>query len=173
MKDKPVILVVDDQPQNIELLEAHLVPQGYEIVKAANGEEALGKLSGNQIDLIVLDVMMPGIDGFEVTRKVKSDSGNTFLPIIILTALDNMEAKIEGLEAGADDFLNKPFQKIELIARVNNLLKIKFLYDEVELRNRLISSMLHRYVDGSVIEQILANPDKYSELGGDRKEVAG
>ena len=172
MKDKPVILVVDDQPQNIELLEAHLVPQGYEIVKAANGEEALGKLSGNQIDLILLDVMMPGMNGYEVCKKVKSDSGNAFLPIVMLTALDNMEAKIEGLKAGADDFLNKPFQKIELVARVNNLLKIKFLHDEVELRNHLISSMLHRYVDGSVIEQILANPDKYSELGGDRKEVA-
>ena len=68
MKDKPVILVVDDQPQNIELLEAYLVSQGYEIVRAANGDEALGKLSGNQIDLLLLDVMMPGIDGFEATR---------------------------------------------------------------------------------------------------------
>jgi adenylate cyclase len=172
MKDKPVILVVDDQPESIELLEAYLVPQGYEIVKAANGEEALGKLSGNQIDLILLDVMMPGVNGYEVCKKVKSDSRNAFLPIVMLTSLDNMEAKIEGLEAGADDFLNKPVQKIELVARVNNLLKIKFLHDEVELRNRLISSMLHRYVDDSVIEQILANPDKYSELGGDRKEVA-
>lgn len=172
MKDKPVILVVDDQPQNIELLEAHLVPQGYEIVKASNGEEALGKISDNQIDLILLDVMMPGMNGYEVCKKVKSDSGNAFLPIVMVTALDNIEAKIEGLKAGADDFLNKPFQKIELVARVNNLLKIKFLHDEVELRNHLISSMLHRYVDGSVIEQILANPDKYSELGGDRKEVA-
>lgn len=172
MENKPVILVVDDQLQNIELLDAYLVPLGYEIVKAASGEEALGKLSGNKIDLILLDVMMPGMDGFEVCKKVKSDSGNTFLPIIILTALDNIEAKIEGLEAGADDFLNKPFQKIELVARVNNLLKIKFLHDEVELRNHLISSMLHRYVDDSVIEQILANPDKHSELGGYRKKVA-
>jgi adenylate cyclase len=172
MKDKPVILVVDDQPQNIALLEAHLVPQGYEIVKAASGEEALGKLSGNQIDLILLDVMMPGMNGYEVCKKVKSDSGNAFLPIVMLTSLDKMEAKIEGLEAGADDFLNKPFQRIELVARVNNLLKIKFLHDEVELKNRIISSMLHRYVDDSVIEQIIANPDKYSELGGDRKEVA-
>ncbi len=172
MKDKPVILVVDDKPQNIELLEAYLVPQSYEIVKAASGEEALGKLSGNKIDMILLDVMMPGMDGFEVCKKVKSDSGNTFLPIIILTALDNMEAKIEGLEAGADDFLSKPFQKIELVARVNNLLKIKFLHDEVELRNHLISSMLHRYVDDSVIAQILANPEKHSELGGYRKKVA-
>jgi len=83
-----------------------------------------------------------------------------------------MAAKIEGLEAGADDFLNKPFQKIELFARVKNLLKIKFLHDEVEIRNHLISSMLHRYVNRVVIEQILANPEKYSALGGDRKEVA-
>jgi adenylate cyclase len=172
MKDKPVILVVDDQPQNIELLEAHLVPLGYEIVKAASGEEALGKLSCNQIDLILLDVMMPGMNGYEVCKKVKKDSRNAYLPVVMLTALDNMEAKIEGLEAGADDFLNKPFQKFELVARVNNLLKIKFLRDEVELSNHLISSMLHRYVNDSVIEQILANPEKYSKLGGERKKVA-
>ena len=172
MKDKPVILVVDDQPQNIELLEAYLVPQGYEIVKAANGEEALGKLSGDQIDLILLDVMMPGMNGYEVCKKIKSDSDNTFLPIVMLTALDNRQAKIEGLETGADDFLNKPFSEIELVARIKNLLKIKFLHDEVESKNHLISSMLHRYVNRFVIEQILANPEKYSELGGDRKEVA-
>ena len=172
VKNKPVILVVDDQPKNIELLEAYLVPQDYEIIKAVNGEEALDKLSGNQIDLILLDIMMPGMNGYEVCKKVKNDSGNASLPIIMLTALDNMEAKIEGLEAGADDFLNKPFQKIELVARINNLLKIKFLHDEVEVRNHLISGMLHRYVNGGVIEQILANPDKYSELGGDKKKVA-
>jgi class 3 adenylate cyclase/CheY-like chemotaxis protein len=172
MIDKPVILVVDDMPQNIELVEAHLVPQGYEVVKAQNGEEALEMLINNQIDLILLDVMMPGMNGYEVCKKVKSDSANTFLPIIILTALDNIEAKIEGLEAGADDFLNKPFQKIELVARVKNLLNIKFLHDEVKLKNNLIFSMLHRYVGSSVIEQILANPDKYSKLGGERKQVA-
>ena len=172
MKDKPVILIVDDQPQNIELLEAHLVPQGYEIIQAANGEEALEKLSGNNIDMILLDVMMPGMNGYEVCRKVKRDPENTFLPIVLLTALNNMEAKIVGLEAGAADFLNKPFQKVELLARVNTLLKMKFLHAEVELRNHLISSMLHRYVNSSVIEQILANPEKYSELGGDRKKVA-
>jgi diguanylate cyclase (GGDEF)-like protein/PAS domain S-box-containing protein len=126
MKDKPVILVVDDQPQNIELLEAYLVPQGYEIVKAANGEEALGKLSGNQIDLILLDVIMPGMDGFEVTRRVRQD--NT-LPIILVTALRETEDRVKGIEAGCDDFISKPVDKMELLARVRSLLRVKVYND--------------------------------------------
>ena len=129
MKDKPVILVVDDQPQNIELLEAHLVPQGYEIVKAANGEEALGKLSGNQIDLILLDVMMPGMDGFEVTRRVRQDNKHRLLPIILVTALRETEDRVKGIEAGCDDFLSKPVDKMELLARVRSLLKVKAYND--------------------------------------------
>ena len=129
MKDKPVILVVDDQPQNIELLEAYLVPQGYEIVKAANGEEALGKLSGNQIDLILLDVMMPGMDGFEVTRRVRQDDKNRLLPIILVTALRETEDRVKGIEAGCDDFISKPVDKMELLARVRSLLKVKAYND--------------------------------------------
>ena len=129
MKDKPVILVVDDQPQNIELLEAYLVPQGYEIVKAANGEEALGKLSGNQIDLILLDVMMPGMDGFEVTRRVRQDDTHRLLPIILVTALRETEDRVKGIEAGCDDFISKPVDKMELLARVRSLLKVKAYND--------------------------------------------
>jgi putative two-component system response regulator len=129
MKDKPVILVVDDQPPNIELLEAHLVPQGYEIVTAANGEEALAKLSGNQIDLILLDVMMPGMDGFEVTRRIRHDNTHQLLPIILITALRDKEDRIKGIEAGCDDFLSKPIDKIELLARVRSLLKVKAYND--------------------------------------------
>jgi len=129
MKDKPVILVVDDQPQNIELLEAHLVPQGYEIVKAENGEEALGKLSGNQIDLILLDVMMPGMDGFEVTRRVRQDTTHRLLPIILVTSLRETEDRVKGIEAGCDDFISKPFDKMELFARVRSLLKVKAYND--------------------------------------------
>src|SRR4030042_2872968 len=130
MKAKPVILVVDDQPQNVELLEAQLVPQGYEIVKAANGEEALGKLSGNQIDLILLDVMMPGIDGFEVTRRVRQDNKHRLLPIILVTALRETEDRVRGIEAGCDDFISMPVDKIELLARVRSLLKVK-AYNEL------------------------------------------
>src|SRR4030066_1168432 len=129
MKDKPVILVVDDEPPNKELLEAYLVPQGYEIVKAANGEEALGKLSGNQIDLILLDVMMPGIDGFEVIRRVRQDNTYRLLPIILVTSLRETEDRVKGIEAGCDDFLSKPVDKMELLARVRSLLKVKAYND--------------------------------------------
>ena len=129
MKDKPVILIVDDEPQNIELLEAYLVPQGYEIVKAANGEEALGKLSDNQIDLILLDVMMPGMDGFEVTRRVRQDNAHRLLPIILVTVLRETEDRVKGIEAGCDDFISYPVDKMELLARVRSLLKIKAYND--------------------------------------------
>jgi putative two-component system response regulator len=129
MKDKSVILVVDDYPQNIKLLEAYLVPDGYEIVRAENGEEALGKLHGSQIDLILLDVMMPGMDGFEVTRRVRQDDNNRLLPIILLTALRETEFRVKGIEAGCDDFISKPVDKTELLARVKSLLKVKAYND--------------------------------------------
>ncbi len=148
MKDKPVILVVDDQPQNIELLEAYLVPQGYEIVKATSGEEALGKLSGNQIDLILLDVMMPGMDGFEVTRRVRQDDKNRLLPIILVTALRETEDRVKGIEAGCDDFLSKPVDKMELLARVRSLLKVKAYNDLMSnYRKELESEVTRRTED--------------------------
>lgn len=172
MKDKTVILVVDDQIQNIELLEAYLAPLGYDIITAENGEEAIKKLTSYQIDLMLLDVMMPGMDGFEVARWVRQDNRLRLLPIILVTALRDTEDRVRGIEAGCDDFISKPVDKMELMARVRSLLRIKHLHDEVDLRNQLVSSMLHRYVNSSVIEQILADPDKYSELGGDRKKVA-
>src|ERR1035437_10293410 len=123
------ILLVDDQPQNNELLEAYLVPQGYEIIKAANGEEALAKLAANPIDLILLDVMMPGMDGFEVTRRVRQDDKTRLLPIILVTALREVEDRVKGIVAGCDDFISKPFDKIELLARVRSLLKVKAYND--------------------------------------------
>ena len=129
MNNKPVILVVNDQPQNIELFEAYLAPQGYEIIKAINGEEAIRKLAGNQIDLILLDVMMPCMDGFEVTRKVRQDDKNRLLPIILVTALRETEDRVKGIEAGCDDFLSKPMDKTELLARVQSLLKVKAYND--------------------------------------------
>ena len=129
MKDNPVILIVDDQPQNIDLLEAYLTPQNYEIVAATSGEEALKKLSGNLIDLILLDVMMPGMDGFEVIRRVRRDNTQRLLPIILVTTLRETEDRVKGIEAGCDDFISKPVDKMELLARVRSLLKVKAYND--------------------------------------------
>ena len=145
MKTKPVILIVDDQPQNIELLEAYLAPQDYEIVTAANGEEALGKLSGNQIDLILLDIIMPGMDGFEVTRRVRQDNTHRLLPIILLTVLQETEDRVKGIEAGCDDFISRPIDKTELLARVRSLLKVKAYNDLLSnYRNELESEVTKR-----------------------------
>ena len=145
MKVKPVILVVDDQPQNIELLEAYLVPQGYEIIMATSGEDALGKLSSNQIDLILLDVMMPGMDGFEVARRVRQDNIHRLLPIIMVSSLRETEDRVKGIEAGCDDFLSKPIDKITLLARVRSLLKVKAYNDLMSnYRQELESEVIRR-----------------------------
>ena len=145
MKTKPVILIVDDQPQNIELLEAYLAPQGYEIVKAANGEEALGKLSGNQIDLIMLDIIMPGMDGFEVARRIRQDEAHRLLPIILVTVLRETEDRVKGIEAGCDDFISRPIDKTELLARVRSLLKVKAYNDLMSnYRNELETEVTGR-----------------------------
>ncbi len=129
MKQKPVILVVDDQPQNIELLEAYLNNQNYEIVNADNGENALLLLSRMEIDLILLDVMMPGMDGFEVTKRIRQNNQLRLLPIILVTALKDKEHRIMGIDAGCDDFISKPIDKLEVLARVKSLLKVKAYND--------------------------------------------
>jgi PAS domain S-box-containing protein len=144
MKAKPVILVVDDISQNNDLLEAYLVPQGYEIIKAVSGEEALEKLASNQIDLILLDVMMPGMDGFEVTRRIRQDKKTKLMPIILVTALKETEDRIKGIQAGCDDYISKPFNKMELLARVQSLLKVKAYNDLMSnYRNELESEVIN------------------------------
>jgi PAS domain S-box-containing protein len=129
MKGKPVILVVDDITQNNDLLEAYLAPQGYEIIKAVSGEEALQIMADNQIDLVLLDVMMPGMDGFEVTRRIRQNPKTKMMPVILVTALKETEDRIKGIQAGCDDYISKPFNKMELLARVQSLLKIKAYND--------------------------------------------
>jgi len=148
MKAKPIILVVDDEPQNTELLEAYLVPQGYEIVKAANGEEALEKLFSNQIDVMLLDVMMPGTDGFEVIRRIRQDNkyrDHRRLPIILVTALRETEDRIKGIEAGCDDFLSKPVDKMELLARVRSLVKVKAYYDFMKITRKSLEDLNEKF----------------------------
>jgi PAS domain S-box-containing protein len=174
MKDKPVILVVDDQPQNIELLEVYLVPQGYEIVTATTGEEALRKLSDNQIDLILLDVVMPGMDGFEVIRRIRQDDAHRLLPIILVTVLREPEARVKGIEAGCDDFISTPVDRMELIARVKSLLKIKAYNDltsnyrkELESEvNRRTEELKHAFIFQQCLIDALSVPVFYKDLEG-------
>ncbi|MCG7848524.1 MAG: methanogen output domain 1-containing protein [ANME-2 cluster archaeon] len=122
------ILVVDDEPMNVELLEAHLA-RDYNVITAFSGEEALEKIKNEDPDLILLDIMMPDIDGYEVCRTIKSDPKTQFIPIILVTALFQRDDRIKGIEAGADDFLTKPVDKLELVTRVKSLMQIKILHD--------------------------------------------
>jgi len=122
--EKPVILVVDDQEQNVELLEAFLLPAGYEILKACSGEEALEQLSSNSVDLLLLDVRMPGMDGYEVCRRIRKNASQRLLPIIMVTALQDAQDRLMGSEAGCDDFISKPIDKTALLGRVKAMLEV-------------------------------------------------
>lgn len=130
------VLIVDDHEDNVELLRARLESWGYSSESAGDGDEALHKVEEDPPDLILLDVMMPKIDGIEVARRIKANSGLPFIPIIMQTALDTTESKVEGLEAGADDYITKPIDFAELKARVNSMLRIKRLQEELEERER-------------------------------------
>jgi len=139
MKDKPIILVVDDEPKNRELIRAHLMPHHYKIIGAVDGEDAINKTKEFAPDLILLDVMMPNKNGFEVCRILKARLETLFVPIIMVTALSGREDRIKGIEAGADDFLSKPINAQELVARVKSLLRIKTQRDEITRTNRKLA----------------------------------
>ena len=118
------VLVVDDIEANVKLLEARLTVEYFETLTARNGEEALQICASEGVDVVLLDVMMPGMDGFEVCRRIKADPKTQHIPVIMVTALDQPSDKVKGLEAGADDFLTKPVDDIALITRVKNLSRL-------------------------------------------------
>ncbi|MEO7455870.1 MAG: response regulator, partial [Gemmatimonadaceae bacterium] len=134
--DDACILIVDDHEDNIEVLKARLESWGYRTASAYNGHDALKYVSATPPDLILLDVMMPEISGIEVARKIKGDTALPFIPIIMQTALDSTEDKVEGLEAGADDYITKPIDFAELKARLRSMLRIKRLQEALEERER-------------------------------------
>ena len=150
MKNKPAILAVDDQEQNIELLEACLAPHGYEIIKASSGEEALAKLSVAQIDLILLDIMMPKMSGIEVLKILRADEKTKAIPVVMVTALKETEDKIKALEAGCDDFISKPFDRVELLARVKSMLKISYYLRQLEEKKKF-RAVVDKISDGIAI----------------------
>ena len=140
-KDRHRILVVDDHEDNIELLRARLEARGYEVFGANDGQAALDQVEKVRPDLILLDVMMPKMDGMEVVRRLKSNKTLPFIPVIMQTALDSTENKVEGLDAGADDYITKPINFAELEARVNSLLRIKRLQSDLAAREKELSEL--------------------------------
>lgn len=128
------ILVVDDIPANVKLLEARLSAEYYEVITATDGYEALEICENSNVDVILLDVMMPGLDGFEVCRRLKSRPSTAHIPVVLVTALDQDSDRITGLNFGADDFLTKPVNDLQLLARVKSLVRLKNLTDELRLR---------------------------------------
>ena len=158
------ILIVDDEPFNIDYLEQELEDLGYVTVSARNGREALEKVTVEAPDLILLDVMMPIMDGLTVCRILKGDNETRLIPIVIMTALDGIDDRIKGIEAGADDFLTKPVNQRELLARIQTTLRLKHTVDQKlsELRRvkdhltLLVKSPLHKAPPGVTREGVLA-----------------
>src|SRR5215467_10654187 len=189
MNPDPLILVVDDLRQNVRLLEAVLSPKGFRVATASSGEEALDVLSQEHPDLVLLDILMPGMDGYEVCRRIRQDPGTAFLPVIMITA-SGQEQKIRAIESGADDFVNKPFDQAELLARVRSLVRVKRYHDTIEhqaaelarwnreLEQRVQDQIdqlervgrLRRFLPAQLADLIISTGDE-SYLSGHRREI--
>ncbi len=168
----PRILVVDDHEDNIEILDARLSSRGYQVGRAMNGEEALEQVRTLKPHLILCDVMMPVMDGYEVSRRVKSDASLPYIPIILVTARVDPADKVEGLDSGADDYLTKPVNFPELEARVRSMLRIKRLQDELDERNRELEDVNKQLVKLSITDGLteLFNHRHIHELLGEEFE---
>jgi class 3 adenylate cyclase len=189
MTPDPLILIVDDLPQNVRLLDAVLSPRGFRVVSASSGEEALDVLGKEHPDLVLLDILMPGIDGYEVCRRIRADPGTAFLPVIMITASAG-EEKTRATESGADDFIHKPFDQAELLARVRSLVRIKRYHDTIEhqkaelargnreLEQRVQDQVeqleragrLRRFLPAQLADRIISSGDE-SFLNAHRREI--
>ena len=156
------VLVVDDTPHNVKLLADLLAVKGYAVATAVNGEEALVKVASEQPDLILLDIMMPGLSGYDVCQRLRADPKTALLPIVLVTSLDPQQERIKGIEAGADDFLAKPINQPELFARVRSLLRVKSLQDEVH-RQAAVLRDWNAKLEERVTEQV-AQLERMSQL---------
>jgi adenylate cyclase len=154
MTEPVTILAVDDQPANLRLLDAVLSPRGYRVVRATSGEQALELLPSSGVDLVLLDIVMPGIDGYEVCRRIRRAPETAFLPVVMITASGHQE-KTRAIEAGADDFVSKPFDQSELLARVASLARIKRYHDTITEQ----------------AAELLINSGDDSLLGSHRREI--
>ena len=178
-KTQKRVLIVDDSEMNVKMLEAMLRPYDYEIFKAYDGEKALHIAAQNKIDIVLLDVMMPGMDGFEVCQRLKSQLATRMIPVILVTALDDSESKIKGMKAGADDFITKPPNKAELITRTKSLMKLKTLYNDFTSIESVLFSLIKTieakspYTNGHVsrVASMAVALGRRMQLDGDKIEA--
>ena len=160
LRTPPRILVVDDDPTNVEVLRVRLSAQGYEVITAADGDEALQRARALEPDLVLLDVMMPKLDGISVLKELKADTTPRFVPVIMVTAKAETRDIVSGLEAGGDDYITKPFEQAALVARVRSLLRIKELHDTAQLQAAQLKqqtdelSSWNRLLEERVAEQL-------------------
>ena len=190
MAEPPRLLIVDDNPANLEIMEARLARQGYEILTATNGDQALAVARAESPDLILLDVMMPGKDGIQVCRELKGDPDLPFMPIILVTAKADPDDIVAGLDAGGDEYVTKPVDHAALVARVRSILRIKALHDRVQEQARELEdwnrtleqrvseqvallermSQLKRFLAPQVVELLLSSGDQHL-LESHRREI--
>jgi adenylate cyclase len=166
MRSPPLILIADDNTANVDIMKARLSANGYSVITAADGEEALASAQHNLPDLILLDIMMPKLDGIEVTRLLKGCAGIPFMPIILITARADVKDVVTGLEAGADDYLTKPVDHSALLARVRAMLRIKAMHDSVEAQR----AQLSRYFSPSVVD-LLTTETEHVNLDAQWRDI--
>jgi len=152
VKAQRKILAVDDTPENLRLLDAILGPRGYQLVTADSGTAGLEAVHREHPDLVLLDIVMPGLNGYDVCRRLRVDPGTRYLPIVMITASGDQE-RVQALEAGADDFIAKPFNQLELLARVRSLLRLKEYHDTIEQQSHELSEW-NRVLEGRVRDQV-------------------
>jgi adenylate cyclase len=165
------ILIVDDEEHNRELLREILTAEGHEVTEAENGPQALAAVSQGSPDLILLDVMMPVVTGFQVCQRLKSDPATAHIPIILITSLGHREARLEGISAGANDFLSKPIDRQDVVLRVRNAIFAKHLFDQLKQSYASLRQLFGRYVSDDVAAQLAAEPNRYLRPGGERREA--
>ena len=165
------ILIVDDDRAVREVLEEYLRDLGYRVLIADSGKAAIDVMSTNRPDLVLSDVTMPELDGIQLCAWIKRNENLKFTPVVLLTAQSDLNARVTGLEAGADDFFGKPFEFVELRARIASLLHLRGLHEELEKKNELLRTLFGRYVSEEIAADVVNEPDRYLKLGGEKREV--